>query len=106
MKKKHHEAAQRQVFKTLQQWKDPHDVAPLTSIDVVQRMQVSFEGEVELVIKPSRPHCPCCLYDLSELRKKISGVKHITTVHIEIEGVPEAGRWTRLINDDRSSKEE
>ncbi|MDA0714982.1 MAG: iron-sulfur cluster assembly protein [archaeon] len=105
MKKKHHEAAQRQVFKALQQWKDPHNVEPLTSIDVVKSMQVSIEGEVELVVKPSRPHCPCCLYDLSELRKKISTIKHISSVHIEVEGVPESGRWTRLINDQTSNNE-
>jgi metal-sulfur cluster biosynthetic enzyme len=102
MKKKHHEHAQRQVFKTLQQWKDPHNTASFTSLDVVKKMEVSLDGMVELTVNPSRPHCPCCVYDLADLRKKLSQIKHVLGVHIEVQGVPESGRWTRVINDEVS----
>ena len=99
MKQKHQEQALRNVFKVLQKWKDPHDVTPITTQRIIDHMDVTTDGKVQLIVTPSRPHCPCCLYNLSDLRQKLLAVKHIQEVHIDVQGVPQSGRWTMLLND-------
>ena len=84
MKQKHQEQALRNVFKVLQKWKDPHDVTPITTQRIIDHMDVTTDGKVQLIVTPSRPHCPCCLYNLSDLKQKLLAVKHIQEVHIDV----------------------
>ncbi len=61
-------------------------------------VDIAEDGETNLTIKPSRPHCPCCLLDLDSLRKKICEVKGVTFVQFTIVDVPASERWTRVLN--------
>ena len=76
----------------------PHDVRPYPELDVVQGVEIAEDGEVNLTVRPARPHCPCCLLDLNKLRKRLAEIKGVTFVHINVVGVPAAPRWTRAIN--------
>ena len=39
--------------------------------DIVQNIEVAEDGEVTITVKPSRPHCPCCLLDLDKFQNQI-----------------------------------
>jgi len=65
---------------------------------VVQSVDIAEDGEVNLTVRPARPHCPCCLLDLNELRTRLAGVKGVTFVHVNVVDIPAAPRWTRAIN--------
>ena len=98
MSKRKHEALKRRIVRLLSEWKDPHQSVPFTQSDIVQAIDIASDGETNLTIKPSRPHCPCCLLDLDSLRKKIYQVKGVTFVQFTIVGIPASERWTRILN--------
>ena len=93
-----HAALQRRVARALSSWKDPHHDRPYPELDIVQQVDIAEDGEVNLTVKPARPHCPCCLLDLDALRKRLCEIKGVTFVHTEVVGIPGAARWTRSIN--------
>ena len=91
-------ALQRKVARLAGDWADPHDEVTWAKRDIVQNIVVSEDGEVQLTIKPSRPHCPCCLIDLNNFRKKLCEIKGVTFAEIKIVGVPASDRWERTLN--------
>ncbi len=91
-------AFERRIARALKGWNDPHDQRPYPELDTVQRLEILTDGEVNLTVRPMRPHCPCCLLDLEALRRHLSGVKGARFVHIEVVDIPGAPRWTRAIN--------
>lgn len=93
-----HVALQRRVARTLASWRDPHDTRPYPELDIVQQVDVAEDGEINLTVRPARPHCPCCLLDLDALRKRLAEVKGVTFVQLDVVGIPAAPRWTRAIN--------
>ena len=93
-----HIAMQRKVARLLATWQDPHDQRPYPELSIVQHVAVSEDGEVNLTVKPPRPHCPCCLLDLDALRYRLTEIKGVSFVHIEVVEIPAAPRWTRAIN--------
>lgn len=93
-----HGALQRRVARVLSSWNDPHDTRPYPELDVVQHVDVAEDGEVNLTVKPARPHCPCCLLNLDALRKRLSEVKGVTYVQVHVVNIPAAPRWTRTVN--------
>jgi len=93
-----HLKLQRRVARLLVSWNDPHEQRPLPECNIVQHVNIAEDGEVNLTVQPSRPHCPCCLLDLNRLRQRLSTVKGVTFVHIDVVGIPGAPRWTRAIN--------
>ena len=98
MKAKKIQAIQRRILRILNTWKDPHTDVVLAESSQIQGIDVSADGTVQLAVIPQRPHCPCCLFDLRDLREKISSLKGVVTVNIHISGVPAAERWTRVLN--------
>jgi len=93
-----HVALQRRVARVLGGWRDPHDTKPYPELDIVQHVDIAEDGEVNLTVRPARPHCPCCLLDLEALRKRMLGVKGVSFVHVNVVDIPAAPRWTRAIN--------
>jgi len=93
-----HVALQRRVARVLGGWRDPHDIKPYPELDIVQHVDIAEDGEVNLTVRPARPHCPCCLLDLEALRKRLLGVKGVSFVHIHVVDIPAAPRWTRAVN--------
>jgi hypothetical protein len=64
----------------------------------IQGLEVTENGKVNIAVVPERPHCPCCLFDLRDLRLKIAQIKGVTSVELIVTGVPAAERWTRVLN--------
>ena len=93
-----HVALQRRIARVLASWSDPHDTRPYPELEIVQNVDVAEDGEVNLTVKPARPHCPCCLLDLYALRKRLLEVKGVSFVQISVVDIPAAPRWTRAIN--------
>ena len=93
-----HVALQRRIARVLASWSDPHDTRPYPELELVQNVEVAEDGEVNLTVKPARPHCPCCLLDLDALRKRLLEVKGVSFVQISVVNIPAAPRWTRAIN--------
>ena len=53
-----HKTLLRKIARTIGDWKDPHDELTLSTRDNVRHIEVNDDGEVQLKIKPLRPHCP------------------------------------------------
>jgi len=94
------QAVQRRLLRVLNSWKEPHSDVTLSDSEQILGIDISPEGIVQIAITPQRPHCPCCLFDLRDLRKKISSIKGVTSVEILVNGVPASERWTRVLNSD------
>ena len=89
-------ALQQRLAKRLRTWQDPHGGAPF--VERVEQVDLGEGGRCRLTVRPSRPHCPCCLYDLEALRDALLSVRGISAVEIRITGVPEPGLWERALN--------
>lgn len=90
-------AVLRQVLGVLKGWTDPHGGQPYATSESLQGVEASATGVVTIQIKPARPHCPCCLLDLSDLRTTLLERKGVHDVALEVVGVPGADRWTRAL---------
>ena len=93
-----HAALQRRVARLAAEWKDPHDELPWAKRDIVQNIEIEEDGEVAITVKPSRPHCPCCLLDLDKFRTKLLQTKGVSFASLKVVGIPASDRWTRTIN--------
>ena len=93
-----HAALQRRVARLAAEWKDPHDELTWSKRDIVQNIEVAEDGEVTVTVKPSRPHCPCCLLDLDQFRAKLLQTKGVSFASLNVVGIPASDRWTRTIN--------
>jgi len=91
-------AAQKALLSVLKGWQDPHGAGPIMDARWMSNIDVDATGAVRLALTPSRPHCPCCLADLADLRKTLAGKRGIASIHIEVENVPDAHRWTAAVN--------
>ncbi len=89
----------RKIAKIIGNWKDVHDDKVFFERDYVKKIEVEPSGTVFLTIKPSRPHCPCCLLNLKKLSKKLRSNKQIHSVNFKIIDVPEPHRWMQILND-------
>jgi len=90
--------AQMSLARVLRDRKEPHGKA-ITDSDILKGVEVNDIGIVELWIKPSNPHCPCCLDDLIDLRELVSVQKGVYDCHIEVVGIPQSKRWTAAVNE-------
>ena len=93
-----HSTLLRRVARLIGSWRDVHEEETLSKSDHVRNIDVSGDGEVKITIKPSRPHCPCCLLDLDSMRNEISNLKGVTWVEYQIVEVPDAKRWMQVLN--------
>ena len=89
-------ALQQRLAKRLRTWQDPHGGEPF--VERVEQVDLGEDGRCRLTVRPSRPHCPCCLYDLEALRDALLSVRGINAVELRITGVPEPGLWERALN--------
>mgnify|MGYP001269687080 CR=1 FL=1 len=89
---------QRTVARILRKRDDPHG-KPIIDSSILKGVEVHNSGIIELWIKPSMPHCPCCLDDLIELRGLLKRQRGVLACHIEIVGIPESDRWTAAVNE-------
>ena len=92
------QAVQRRLLRVLHSWKDPHNEVTLSDSKQILGVDISPAGLVQLAITPQRPHCPCCLFDLRDLRQKISSIKGVSSVEFLVSGVPASETWTRVLN--------
>ena len=89
-------ALQQRLAKRLRTWQDPHGGSPF--VERVEQVDLGEDGRCRLTVRPSRPHCPCCLYDLESLRDALLSVRGISAVELRITGVPEPWLWERALN--------
>ena len=76
-------AAKKALAEILRDWKDPHGAGSIMDERGLCGLDVNEQAMVALQIRPSRPHCPCCLVDLVDLKAKLEGHKKIVTASIE-----------------------
>ena len=88
----------KQVLAVTKGWDGPHGHGSLATSERLVAVDATGPAEVQLAIRPSRPHCPCCVLDLVDLRAALLDRKGIERVHIEVVGVPAAERWTTAVN--------
>jgi metal-sulfur cluster biosynthetic enzyme len=86
------------VARTLRKRNDPHGKL-IVDPSILKGVEIDNAGIVELWIKPSNPHCPCCLDDLIDLRSLLKKQRGVLACHIEIVGIPQSDRWTAAINE-------
>jgi metal-sulfur cluster biosynthetic enzyme len=91
-------AAKKALAEILRDWKEPHGEGSIMDERWLRGLEVNEEAVVAMKIRPSRPHCPCCLVDLVDLKAKLEGHKKISSAQIEVVDVPDAHRWTEAIN--------
>ncbi|MGB0489109.1 MAG: hypothetical protein ACPHK3_01930 [Candidatus Poseidoniaceae archaeon] len=89
-------ALQQRLAKRLRTWQDPHGGAPF--VERVEHIDLGEGGQCRLTVRPSRPHCPCCLYDLEALREALLAIRGVHAVELRVIGVPEPALWERALN--------
>jgi metal-sulfur cluster biosynthetic enzyme len=91
-------AAKKALAEILRDWTDPHGAGSIMDERWLCGLDVNEQAMVALQIRPSRPHCPCCLVDLVDLKAKLENHRKIVSASIEVVDVPDAHRWTEAIN--------
>ncbi|MDP6333709.1 MAG: hypothetical protein QF479_03660 [Candidatus Poseidoniaceae archaeon] len=86
------------VVKLFASWKEPHEETTYNQSDIVQSIEVSQQGQVDYTLAPKHPHCPCCLLDAVDLRKRIEEIKGVSKANCTVIGIPAAEKWSRSIN--------
>lgn len=86
------------VIKLFASWKEPHEETTYNQSDIVQSIDVSEQGIVDYTIAPKHPHCPCCLLDAVDLKKRIESIKGVSEATCTVIGIPGAEKWSRSIN--------
>ena len=89
---------QRTVARILRTRDDPHG-RPVIDPSILKGVEIDKSGIVELWIRPSNPHCPCCIDDLIDLRSLLKRQRGVLACHIEVVGIPHSERWTAAINE-------
>ncbi len=98
MKDKHLRSLKVRVIQVLSKWQEPHGEGSYKDSGILQALEISEHGEVNFAIHPKHPHCPCCLYDASQLRTKLMTLRHVKSVYCDVVGIPGKERWIRSIN--------
>lgn len=93
-------AAKKALVEILRDWQDPHGAGAIMDAKWLLGFDADENGHVMIKVRPSRPHCPCCLVDFTELKQKAEGHRKIRTLYIDVADVPDAHRWTEAINGD------
>jgi hypothetical protein len=91
-------AAQKAAVSVLRDWNEPHGAGHIMDSRWMHGMEADVSGNIRLTLTPSRPHCPCCLINLSDLRNSLLAKRAVKGAHIEVTNVPDAHRWTNVIN--------
>jgi len=91
-------AAKKALVEILRDWQDPHGAGPIMDARWLLGFDADEHGHVMIQIRPSRPHCPCCLVDFTELKRKAEGHRKILSLYVDVADVPDAHRWTEAIN--------
>ena len=86
----------KEAYRLLKDRTDPHGY-PIKSEDMLKSIVITDEGEVSLTLRPRMPHCPCCLFDLSLLRKEFLSSDAIKSVEILVVEIPGAADWNNAI---------
>ena len=89
----------RKIASLVSKWEETHFSGLITKVGIIRAVDVSDNGDVILICKPTNPHCSATLFDLVELRKSLLATKGISTVIIKIMEIPGAERWTAAINE-------
>ena len=89
---------QRSVARVLRRRIEPHG-KPIIDPSILKGVEIDDAGIVELWVRPSHPHCPCCLDDLIDLRNSVKGQKGVLACHVEVVGIPQSERWTAAVNE-------
>ncbi len=98
MKEKRLRSLKVRVIQVFSKWKDPHEDVTYKESDIVQHIDVGVDGSVQFTIAPKHPHCPCCLLNANQLRKKLLTLKDVESVNCQVVGIPGKERWMRSIN--------
>nr|WP_076388866.1 Mrp/NBP35 family ATP-binding protein [Vaginimicrobium propionicum] len=80
------------VVKALGQVKDPEINLPITELDMVQDLQVSDDGAVELTILLTIPGCPMQSTIESDVRQAVLDVSKVTSVKVNISAMNDEQR--------------
>ena len=92
-------AAKKALVEILRDWQDPHGAGSIMDPRWLVGFDADEHGHVMVRVRPSRPHCPCCLVDLNELKQKAENHRKILSLFVDVVDVPDAYRWTEAIND-------
>ncbi len=91
-------AAKKALAEILRDWEEPHGSGSILDQKWLLRLEADEHGHTMIEVRPSRPHCPCCLIDLTDLKIKIEKHRKISSIYIKVADVPDAHRWTDAIN--------
>ena len=64
-------AAKKALAEILRDWKEPHGAGSIMDERWLCGLDVNEEAVIAMQIRPSRPHCPCCLVNLVDLKTKL-----------------------------------
>ena len=98
MKEKRLRSLKVKVLQVFSKWQEPHGEGSYNDSGIVQSLEINDSGNIEFTIRPKHPHCPCCLYDVSQLRTKLLSIRDVSSVHCEVIDIPGRERWIRSIN--------
>ncbi len=98
MKEKRLRSLKVKVIQVFSKWQEPHESSSYRDSGILQSIHISDDGDIDFTIKPKHPHCPCCLFDASQLRQKLLSIKDVKSVYCEVTDIPGKEKWTRSIN--------
>lgn len=86
-----------EVRNVLGQIIDPETGLSIMRMDLIHDMEVTSDGLVSLVFRPSSPVCPMAYSLANEIKKRLQTVDRVTSITIKVENFEKAAHLESLL---------
>jgi metal-sulfur cluster biosynthetic enzyme len=76
---------------------DPETGLSIMRMDLIHNVQVTTEGSVSLVFRPSSPVCPMAYSLANSIKKKAEAVRGVASVEIRVENFEKAAHLESVL---------
>jgi metal-sulfur cluster biosynthetic enzyme len=92
-----------EVMQALTEVIDPETGLSIMRMDLIHGTEVTTDGSVSLVFRPSSPICPMAYSLGNSIKKRLETLKGITSVNIRVENFERAAHLESLLQSTGSS---
>lgn len=89
---------QDKINEALSQVIDPETGLSITRMDLIHDIDVTEDGEVSLIFRPSSPVCPMAYSLAHSIKTKLTNLESVNSVHIKVENFLNAAHLEGLLN--------
>jgi metal-sulfur cluster biosynthetic enzyme len=80
---------------------DPETHANVIRMRLIEKLEVTNDGQVNYIFRPSSPVCPIAVSLAQQIKQAVAQVPDVVSQNITVEGYVAAEQLTKLINKEK-----